>query len=86
MLKSSYIESYSRDDSPYQQINFCYFDIIKFSDSSSHMVFVCTQMCQEHQGVVVFNFLHGGFSSQWVFDNVEWVHAGNREKKNNISD
>jgi len=59
----------------YQQINFCYFDIIKFTDSSSHMVFVCTQMCQEHQGVVVFDFLHGGFSSQWIFDDVEWVHA-----------
>lgn len=61
--------------SPNQQVHFSYFNVIKFADSSSHVVFVCTQMCQEHQRVVVFNLFHGRFSCQWVFDDVEWIHA-----------
>lgn len=39
------------------------------------MVFIGTRMHNEHQCIVVFNFLHCSFSCQWELDDVECIHT-----------
>jgi hypothetical protein len=58
-----------------EAVNFSNLDVVEFANSSANMVLVCTEMNLEYQSVVVLNLLHGGFSCQWILDDVEGIHA-----------
>jgi len=64
-----------------QSVNLGGVDLVQFLDSKTDLVLVSSQVSDEHQGVVVFNFLHGRLSGKWVFNDGEAVHSSNKIKK-----
>lgn len=58
-----------------QEVHLGYLDFVEFTNGGTDVILVGLQVSQEDEGVVVFNLLHGGFSGQWVLDDVLSNHA-----------
>ena len=68
MIRSQLNISLLITDRSDQSINLGDFNFIQFLDGLLDLIFVAFGVDDEDEGVVVFDFFHGGFGGQRVFD------------------
>jgi len=58
-----------------EHVDLGHLDVVELAHCGTHVVLVGAQVCEEDQGVVVLDLLHGRLGGQRVLDDVVGVHA-----------
>lgn len=66
---------------PDERVDFGDVDVVQLLDSVLDLVFVCLDIHNKHERVVVLNFLHGGLCCQGELDDGIVIQPGREKNK-----